>query len=121
MVKKIGRKAVYGLTIVALLVMTAGFAMATVFSPISTNTNQNGFTVTNAGDTIYGVAGSTQTSSLVYVTPGACDSLATPASGADVASFYVDGQIACATSPNWYEEVTLCLVARFPPQPTHLL
>jgi len=86
--------------------MTAGFAMATVFSSISTNTNQNGFTVTNAGNTIYGGGSSTQTSSLVYVTPGACDSLATPASGADIASFYVDGQIACATSPNWYEEVT---------------
>jgi len=106
MVRKIARKAVYGVTIVAILAMCAGFAMAAVFSNISTNTNQNGFTVTNAGNTIYGVAGSTQTSSLVFVTPGACNSITTPSANQKIASFYVDGQIACATAPNWYEEVT---------------
>jgi hypothetical protein len=100
---KLSRRSVYVGTIVVMLAMVGGLAMASFVSTISTG-GQNGYSVTSATGTSY--ASGTPTVNLVWTTAGACTASGTVASAGPTQNVYVTGQVACQTAtPDWFEEV----------------
>lgn len=104
--KTLQRRTIYAATIVTILAMVTGFAVASLTSTVS-STNQNGFTVTAPGDTMYSAA---PTTALVWVQASACTSsggTVAPSSGATTANVYITGEVACqASSFDWFEEIS---------------
>ena len=103
------RSMVYVATIVAVLAMVSGFAMASLISTITTG-GQNGYNVTAPGTTIYGAAGFSQKTSLLNTTAAACTAnggTVAPAAGATTADVYVTGEVTCQTiNADWFELIS---------------
>lgn len=101
---KLRRKSVYIGTIVAMLAMVGGLAMATFVTDLTTG-GQNGYSVTSATGTSY--ASGTPTVNLVWTTAAACTATGTVASAGPTQAVYVTGQVACQTAtPDWFEEIS---------------
>jgi len=102
MALKLRRRSVYVATIVAMLAMVGGLAMASFITTVTTG-GQNGYSVTSATGTSY--ASGTPTVNLVWTTAtGTCG---TPTVAANDANVYISGQAACQTAtPDWFEELS---------------
>lgn len=94
-------------TVVAVLAMVSGFAMAALVSTI-TSGSQNGYTVTAPGTTMYN--GGTQSTNLVFTKATACTAnggTVAPANTVTTANVYVTGEVACQTATSdWFEEIS---------------
>ena len=101
---KLSRRSVYLATIVAILALTGGFALAgfpnvfTAFGGTSSNQNQGSFT---AGNTIW--SGGAQVSLIQMAAPTTCYTVSYTGVTAAV---YLDGAATCATggATQWYED-----------------
>lgn len=110
MVLKLSRRGVYGATIVAILAMVGGFALATFpaaftgFGGATSNQNSGTFT---GGNTIW--SGGASVALVQAAAPSACDSVAYVST---VATVYLDGSSTCASAAGtqWYEEFTFTAV-----------
>jgi hypothetical protein len=101
---KMRRRSVYVGTIVAMLAMVGGLALASFVSTVTTG-GQNGYSVTSATGTSY--ATGTPTVNLVWTTATACTASGTVSSAGPTASAFVAGPVACQTAtPDWFEELT---------------
>lgn len=104
MALKMRRRSVYVGTIIAMLAMIGGLAMASYISTVTTG-GQNGYSVTSATGTSY--ASGTPTVNLVWTTASACTSSGSVSPGGPTANVYVSGQATCQTSnPDWFEEIS---------------
>ncbi len=104
---RLRRRSVYLATIVAILAMTAGFAIAafpnafTLFGGTSSHQNEGTFT---AGNTIW--SGGASVALIQMASPGSCYTLS---SSANAATIFIDGSATCVTggAHQWYEDFTL--------------
>jgi hypothetical protein len=101
--KMLQRKTIYGATIVAILLLVGGFAVANFINTITVNTTgQNTGTTSGAASTVWG-SGAVTVSLKVATSSAACDVSPTAATATPV---YLIGGAACAASGSteWYEE-----------------
>ena len=112
MIGKMKRRTVYVATIVAVLAMVGGFAMATLITTV-TSGGQNGYNVQAPGTTMYN--GGSQSTTLVFITAPSCTASGgsvNPSSGATTADVYVTGEVGCqATTADWFEEISFTSTA----------
>jgi hypothetical protein len=101
---KLRRRSVYAGTIVAMVALIAGLAMASFISTVTTG-GQNGYSVTSATGTSY--ATGTPSVNLVWTTAPTCTTTGTVASAGPIQSVYIAGQAPCQTATaDWFEELT---------------
>ncbi len=104
MALKLNRRSVYIGTIVTILAVVAGLAVAAFITTVTTG-GQNGYSVTSATGTSYAVG--TPTVNLVWTTATTCTASGPVTPGTNVAGVYVTGPVACQTAtPDWFEELT---------------
>jgi len=106
----IRRRTVFAATILAMLVISTGFVVATVLTGITvTQTGQNAGSITGPTSTIFATtAPVTLTITLVQATAPACGASATwSGSTSTSANVYISGTATCTTNPSdWFEELT---------------
>jgi hypothetical protein len=102
---KMSRRNVYIATVVAILAMAGGFALAagfSGFSPTGGLVNAGTFTTQN---TMYAGTGSSQSIAVTTTTTGTCTS--SGATGVAPGTIYIAGSVACdSTTSAWVEELT---------------
>jgi hypothetical protein len=106
--KGIRRKTVFAATILAMLVMSTGFVVASVLTGLTvTQTGQNAGSITGPTSTIFATNSPvTLTITLVQATAPSCGASATWMSGSTLANVYISGTATCTTNPNdWFEEL----------------
>jgi len=101
---KTQRKMIYATMGLTVLALVGGFAAAALTAPGNTS-NQNGFSFTAPGNTIY--SGTTPTENLAFTTPSSCTAgggTVTAPGAATSSSVYVAGQVACLGGADWFED-----------------
>jgi hypothetical protein len=111
MSKAIKRRTVYAATILAMLVMSGGFVLASVLTGITVvQTGQNAGSITAPTNTIFAAPPATLTITLIQATAPGCaanGSTTLWTSGAPTANVYVSGTAGCSLNTNdWFEELT---------------
>ncbi|MCI4330156.1 MAG: hypothetical protein L3K01_03150 [Thermoplasmata archaeon] len=105
------RRSVYAGTIVAMMALIAGLAMASFVSTVTTG-GQNAYSVTSAIGTSY--ATGVPSVNLVWTTASACTTTGTVSSAGPTANAFIAGQVACQTAtPDWFEELSFPGTALF--------
>jgi hypothetical protein len=101
---KLRRRSVYAGTIVAMMALIAGLAMASFVSTVTTG-GQNAYSVTSATGTSY--ATGVPSVNLVWTTAAACTTTGTVSSIGPTVNAFIAGQVACQTAtPDWFEELS---------------
>lgn len=101
--KTLQRKTIYGATVLAILLLVGGFAVASFINTITvTSTGQNNGTISGTSNTVWGT-GTVSVSLVVATSTASCDVSPTAATSTVV---YLIGGAACATSGSseWWEE-----------------